>query len=125
MYKRQFLRESAEFNEDIVKEGVPQYAALPASALYGAISAGIEYNMFSGVLSSFGSKIGGNMIMDYVRRQGKRAIKGFAANPAIAPRLEKLTSAFLVKQALKSPSVAGAAKAGVIRLTQMCIRDSV
>lgn len=125
MISRMFLRESAEFNEDIVKEGVPQYAALPASALYGAISAGIEYNMFSGVLSSFGSKIGGNMIMDYVRRQGKRAIKGFAANPAIAPRLEKLTSAFLVKQALKSPSVAGAAKAGVIRLTRQVWDEDV
>lgn len=114
MISRMFLRESAEFNENLVKEGVPQYAALPASALYGAVSAGIEYNMFSGVLSSFGSKIGGNMIMDYVRRQGKRAIKGFAANPAVAPRLEKLTSAFLAKQSLKSPGISGALKAGAL-----------
>lgn len=115
MVSRMFLRESAEFNEDLVKEGVPQYAALPASALYGAVSAGIEFNMFSGVLSSFGKKIGGDMIMDYVRGYGKRAIKGFAANPAIAPRLEKLTSAFMAKQALKSPSVAGTLKTGLIR----------
>ncbi|ANZ44239.1 hypothetical protein [Cloacibacillus porcorum] len=115
MVSRMFLRESAEFNEDLVKEGVPQYAALPASALYGAVSAGIEFNMFSGVLSSFGKKIGGDMIMDYVRGYGKRAIKGFAVNPAIAPRLEKLTSVFMAKQALKSPSVAGTLKTGLIR----------
>ncbi|MEG1912911.1 MAG: hypothetical protein RR091_10525, partial [Cloacibacillus sp.] len=114
MISRMFLRESAEFNENLVKEGVPQYAALPAAALYGAVSAGIEYNMFSGVLSSFGSKIGGNMIMDYVRGYGKRAIKGFAANPAIAPKLEKITSAFLTKQALKSPGIAGAVKTGAL-----------
>ena len=114
MLSRMFLRESAEFNEDLVKEGVPQTAALPASFLYGAVSAGIERNMFSGVLSSFGERIGGDMIMDYLRRYGKRAVKGLAAHPAVASKLEKLTAAFMAKQAAKNPTVSGALKTGAL-----------
>ena len=114
MLSRMFLRESAEFNEDLVKEGVPQTAALPASFLYGAVSAGIERNMFSGVLSSFGERIGGDMIMDYLRRYGKRAVKGLAAHPAVASKLEKLTTAFMAKQAAKNPTVSGALKTGAL-----------
>ena len=114
MLSRMFLRESAEFNEDLVKEGVPQTAALPASFLYGAVSAGIERNMFSGVLSSFGERIGGDMIMDYLRRYGKRAVKGLAAHPAVASKLEKLTAAFMAKQAAKNPKVSGALKTGAL-----------
>lgn len=114
MLSRMFLRESAEFNEDLVKEGVPQTAALPASFLYGAVSAGIERNMFSGVLSSFEERIGGDMIMDYLRRYGKRAVKGLAAHPAVASKLEKLTAAFMAKQAAKNPTVSGALKTGAL-----------
>ena len=114
MLSRMFLRESAEFNEDLVKEGVPQTAALPASFLYGAVSAGIERNMFSGVLSSFGERIGGDMIMDYLRRYGKRTVKGLAAHPAVASKLEKLTAAFMAKQAVKNPTVSGALKTGAL-----------
>ena len=114
MLSRMFLRESAEFNEDMAKDGVPQYAALPASFLYGAVSAGIERNMFSGVLSSFGEKIGGDMIMDYLRRYGKRAVKGLAAHPAVASKLEKLSTAFMAKQAAKNPTVSGALKTGAL-----------
>ena len=114
MLSRMFLRESAEFNEDMAKDGVPQYAALPASFLYGAVSAGIERNMFSGVLSSFGERIGGDMIMDYLRRYGKRAVKGLAAHPAVASKLEKLTAAFMAKQAVKNPTVSGALKTGAM-----------
>lgn len=114
MLSRMFLRESAEFNEDMAKDGVPQYAALPASFLYGAVSAGIERNMFSGVLSSFGEKIGGDMIMDYLRRYGKRAVKGLATHPAVASKLEKLSTAFMAKQAAKNPTVSGALKTGAL-----------
>ncbi len=114
MLSRMFLRESAEFNESLVKDGVPQYAALPASFLYGAVSAGIERNMFSGVLSSFGEKIGGDMIMDYLLRYGKRAVKGLAVHPAVASKLEKLTAAFMAKQAVKNPTVSGALKTGAM-----------